>query len=80
VLRPPDRTATVATVQEVVFHGHDTTVLLALNGSAGGAHEATGTVLRCRTAEPGTPGVGERVGVAVRGAARFYPAGYTSQP
>jgi iron(III) transport system ATP-binding protein len=54
-----------ATVVEVVFHGHDTTVLLALNG--------TGSVLRCRTADPGPPEVGERVGVSVRGVARYYP-------
>jgi iron(III) transport system ATP-binding protein len=60
--RPGD---VVATVVEVVFHGHDTTVLLALDG--------TGPLLRCRTAEPVSPGVGERVGVTVRGPARFYP-------
>ena len=52
-----------ATVVEVVFHGHDTTILL----------EVEGTVVRCRTAEPTGPAVGERVGVSVRGAARFYP-------
>jgi iron(III) transport system ATP-binding protein len=59
-----------ATVVEVVFHGHDTTVHLALNGSGMGS----GSVLRCRTADPGPPEVGERVGVSVRGLARFYPA------
>ena len=58
----------VATVAEVVFHGHDTTVLLALDGAR------DGMLVRCRTADRNTHGVGERVGVAVRGEARFYPA------
>jgi iron(III) transport system ATP-binding protein len=65
VLGPPDDGA-IATVAEVVFHGHDTTVLVALGG--------TGPVLRCRTADSGPLAVGEWVGVSVRGAARFYPA------
>jgi iron(III) transport system ATP-binding protein len=65
VLGPPGDGAT-ATVAEVVFHGHDTTVLVVLDG--------TGPVLRCRTAESGPLVVGEWVGVSVRGAARFYPA------
>ena len=55
-----------ATVQQVLFHGHDTTLLLALDGD--------GTVLRCRTAEPAEPRAGELVGVTVRGPVRFYPA------
>jgi iron(III) transport system ATP-binding protein len=54
-----------AVVREVVFHGHDTTVLL----------DVGGTVLRCRTADPRTPEVGSRVGVTVIGDARFYPSG-----
>lgn len=52
-----------ATVLEVVFHGHDTTVLL----------DVDGVPIRCRTAKPTSPGVGERVGVRVDGVARFYP-------
>jgi iron(III) transport system ATP-binding protein len=52
-----------AVVREVVFHGHDATVLV----------DVDGTVLRCRTADPRTPAVGERVGVTVAGPARFYP-------
>ncbi|MGH3565348.1 MAG: TOBE domain-containing protein [Pseudonocardia sp.] len=54
-----------ATVVEVVFHGHDTTVLL----------DVDGVPVRCRTAEPVAPEVGERVDVRVDGAARFYPSG-----
>jgi iron(III) transport system ATP-binding protein len=57
-----------AVVTEVVFHGHDTTVILTLEGPG------DGTVVRCRTAERHGPAVGERVGVTVRGDARFYPA------
>lgn len=53
-----------AVVREVVFHGHDSTVLVDLDG----------TLLRCRTAGSEPPAVGARVGVAVAGAARFYPA------
>ncbi|MCX6463982.1 MAG: ABC transporter ATP-binding protein [Pseudonocardiales bacterium] len=53
-----------AVVREVVFHGHDSTVLVELHG----------TVLRCRTAGPGAPVVGDRVGVGVEGPARFYPS------
>jgi iron(III) transport system ATP-binding protein len=56
-----------ATVTEVVFHGHDTTILLAVDDGA------DGVLVRCRTAEQTGPAVGERVGVAVRGSARFYP-------
>jgi iron(III) transport system ATP-binding protein len=63
VLTPPGRV--VATVADVVFHGHDTTVLLTLDGS--------GHLLRCRTPDPDAAEVGERVGVSVRGAGRFYP-------
>jgi iron(III) transport system ATP-binding protein len=59
----PDGGPVRATVVEVVFHGHDTTVLL----------DVDGVPVRCRTAEPGVPGVGERVDVAVAGRARFYP-------
>ncbi len=59
----------VATVVEVVFHGHDTTVLLALAGD--------GLVVRARTGGVDAPGVGERVGVTVRGTVRFYPVGGT---
>jgi iron(III) transport system ATP-binding protein len=71
LLCPPQdvaATAVPATVLDVVFHGHDTTVLLALGDACGDV------VVRCRTAEPTAPGPGERVGVAVRGPARFYPA------
>jgi iron(III) transport system ATP-binding protein len=57
-------TGSDAVVREVVFHGHDATVLLELDG----------TVLRCRTADPRTPGVGARVGVTVSGPARFFPS------
>ncbi|HXV93896.1 MAG TPA: ABC transporter ATP-binding protein [Pseudonocardia sp.] len=52
-----------ATVTEVLFHGHDTTVLL----------DVGGVPVRCRTAEPAAPAVGSRVGVRVEGRARFYP-------
>ena len=67
LLRPEQlrlRTGGAATVREVIFHGHDTTVLVELGG----------TVLRCRTADPGPSArVGDRVDVDVEGAARFYP-------
>ncbi len=53
-----------ATVRDVVFHGHDSTVFVELDG----------TLLRCRTAGPGAPVVGDRVGVGVEGAARYYPS------
>jgi iron(III) transport system ATP-binding protein len=53
------------TVVEVVFHGHDTTVLLALG--------ADGPVVRARTGGADAPRVGERVGITVRGVPRFYP-------
>jgi iron(III) transport system ATP-binding protein len=52
-----------ATVVEVIFHGHDTTVLLDVDGLA----------VRCRTAEPTAPAVGARVDVEVAGTARFFP-------
>ncbi|MCY7341022.1 MAG: ABC transporter ATP-binding protein [Pseudonocardia sp.] len=51
-----------ATVVEVLFHGHDTTVVL----------DAQGQLVRCRTADP-APGVGEQVDVSVQGPVRFYP-------
>jgi len=54
----------MATVVEVVFHGHDTTVLV----------DVDGLVLRSRTADTAAPAVGDRVGVMVRGDVRFYPA------
>jgi iron(III) transport system ATP-binding protein len=66
LLRPEQlrlRAGGPATVREVVFHGHDSTVLVELGG----------TLLRCRTAGAGAPDVGDRVGVGVEGAARFYP-------
>ncbi|MGQ0572983.1 MAG: ABC transporter ATP-binding protein [Pseudonocardia sp.] len=56
-----------ARVREVVFHGHDTTVLL----------DVDGVTLRCRTAELVTPLAGDLVGVRVDGDARFYPDGET---
>ena len=59
----PNGTAARATVVEVLFHGHDTTVLLDVDGVA----------VRCRTAEPVVPEVGARVDVRVAGAARFFP-------
>ena len=59
----PNGTAARATVVEVLFHGHDTTVLLDVDGVA----------VRCRTAEPTVPEVGARVDVRVAGAARFFP-------
>lgn len=52
-----------ARVREVIFHGHDATVLVELGG----------TTLRCRTAEPETPGPGAEVSLQVRGPVRFYP-------
>ncbi|WP_037052451.1 ABC transporter ATP-binding protein [Pseudonocardia halophobica] len=52
-----------ARVREVVFHGHDATVLVELGG----------TTLRCRTAEPETPEPGSEVSLQVRGPVRFYP-------
>jgi iron(III) transport system ATP-binding protein len=51
-----------ATVTEVLFHGHDTTVLLDVDGVA----------VRCRTAGPDAPDVGTPVDVCVDGPARFY--------
>lgn len=54
-----------AVVAEVIFHGHDTTVLLDLDGLA----------LRCRIATGVVPAVGEQVGVRVDGPVRFYPDG-----
>jgi iron(III) transport system ATP-binding protein len=52
-----------ARVREVIFHGHDATVLVELGGTA----------LRCRTAEPETPEPGTKVSLEVRGSVRFYP-------
>ncbi|WP_345383590.1 ABC transporter ATP-binding protein [Pseudonocardia yuanmonensis] len=52
-----------ARVREVIFHGHDATVLVDLDGTA----------LRCRTAEPETPEPGTAVGLEVHGPVRFYP-------
>ncbi|WP_433503268.1 ABC transporter ATP-binding protein [Pseudonocardia halophobica] len=52
-----------ARVREVIFHGHDATVLVELGG----------TTLRCRTAEPETPEPGSEVSLQVRGPVRFYP-------
>jgi iron(III) transport system ATP-binding protein len=52
-----------ARVREVIFHGHDATVLVELGGTA----------LRCRTAEPETPEPGTKVSLEVRGPVRFYP-------
>jgi iron(III) transport system ATP-binding protein len=57
--------AVAATVVEVVFRGHDTSVVLSLDGK--------NRVVRSRTARPEIPAVGDRVGVTVRGVARFYP-------
>jgi len=62
-LSPPQGAPVRARVVEVVFHGHDTTVLLDVDGIA----------VRCRTAEPTAPDVGARVDVGVSGTARFYP-------
>ncbi len=67
LLRPEQlrlRSGGPALVREVVFHGHDTTVLVELHGP----------VLRCRTALPAAPALGDRVEATVAGAARFYPA------
>ncbi|WP_345418460.1 ABC transporter ATP-binding protein [Pseudonocardia xishanensis] len=52
-----------ARVREVIFHGHDATVVVDLDG----------TMLRCRTSEPETPEPGDRSGLEVRGPVRFYP-------
>jgi iron(III) transport system ATP-binding protein len=49
-------------VVEVVFHGHDTTVVL----------DVGGTRVRCRTADPDAPGPGSEVDVEVSGPVRFY--------
>jgi iron(III) transport system ATP-binding protein len=49
-------------VVEVVFHGHDTTVVL----------DVGGTRVRCRTADPYAPDPGSEVGVEVSGPVRFY--------
>ncbi|WP_214369632.1 ABC transporter ATP-binding protein [Pseudonocardia sp. H11422] len=51
-----------ATVVEVVFHGHDTTVLLDLEGRT----------VRCRTMDAGGLRVGQRTEVRVDGSARFF--------
>jgi len=63
-LAPPNGSPVRATVTDVVFHGHDTTVLLDVDGLA----------VRCRTAGPVAAAVGARVDVAVTGTARFFPA------
>lgn len=55
--------AVSATVVEVVFHGHDTSVLLRVEDLD----------VRSRTADPTIPAVGDRVLVSIDGSARFYP-------
>lgn len=62
-LVPTVRSAQHALVREIVFHGHDTSVVLDLG-------EVT---VRCRTAEPVSQDVGDTVGVVVDGPVRFYP-------
>jgi iron(III) transport system ATP-binding protein len=52
-----------ARVSDVVFHGHDSTVVL----------DVDGLVARCRTAERTPPAIGTVVGVAVDGPVRYYP-------
>jgi iron(III) transport system ATP-binding protein len=52
-----------ARVVDVVFHGHDTTVLVAVGA----------TTVRCRTADGAAPPVGTRVEVRLDGLARYYP-------
>ncbi|WP_226363834.1 ABC transporter ATP-binding protein [Pseudonocardia abyssalis] len=67
LLRPEQlrlRGGSAATVREVIFHGHDSTVLV----------EHGGTVLRCRTADADLPHVGQRVDVEVAGPVLFYPS------
>jgi len=51
-----------AVVSAVVFHGHDSTVVLDLDGLA----------VRCRTTGEPTPAVGQTVGVRLAGMARFF--------
>ncbi|MBW0092842.1 ABC transporter ATP-binding protein [Pseudonocardia sp. KRD-184] len=67
LLRPEQlrlRDGAAATVREVIFHGHDSTVLVEYGGS----------VLRCRTADAELPAVGQRVAVEVTGPVLFYPS------
>ncbi|GAA2551402.1 ABC transporter ATP-binding protein [Pseudonocardia hydrocarbonoxydans] len=67
LLRPEQlrlRDGVAATVREVIFHGHDSTVLV----------EHGGSVLRCRTADGDLPAVGQRVDVEVAGPVLFYPS------
>jgi iron(III) transport system ATP-binding protein len=59
-----DNGAPVVTVQDTMFHGHDATVLLELNGHA----------LRARVQGGLTVAPGQRVSVHVTGTGRFYPA------
>jgi iron(III) transport system ATP-binding protein len=58
----PDGAAAV--VVQVVFHGHDTTVVL----------DVAGHTVRSRTAASGGFAAGQRVEVGVTGEARFFPA------
>lgn len=52
-----------ARVREVIFNGHDTTVVVDLDGTA----------LRCRTSEAEAPAPGGRASLEVRGPIRFFP-------
>ena len=60
-----------ATVADVLFHGPDSTILLRVDDAAG--RPGAGELVRCRTADPATPGVGDRVAVCVEGAVPFFP-------
>ena len=52
-----------ARVREVIFHGHDATVVVELGGTA----------LRCRTSNTETPEPGDQASLELRGPVRFYP-------
>ena len=60
-----------ATVADVLFHGPDSTILLRVDDAAG--RPGAGELVRCRTADPATPGVGDRVAVCVEGTVPFFP-------
>lgn len=61
---PSGRDGVTATVSDVLFHGHDATVLLRLRD---------GNQVRCRVQGPLPAGRGDTVSVSVSGAARFFP-------
>jgi len=62
--------APTATVAEVIFHGHDSTILLRVDADG---RPGAGELVRCRIADPAAPELGDRVAVRVAGTARFFP-------